>query len=176
MVIIAYIFFPLMMMLKGGWLNKIEAYNAWERKQHKVVQWFLDGTNASAILVGIFALTKLDPTMALLFGVAWWLYMMSSMGEEAGAVGDYNGGWGQYVENEDFGRRYGIKKAVTHGIAGGALLAAASDCWWFIIAGALFVPVYFIGSSVYLLIHKTRSWAYAEPIYGLAFAIAWGFV
>ena len=184
MIVLYILIFSALFMIKGGWLGRIKWWKSFDDRlkepagskikdiRNKVASWFIDGSNLSAlILLVVMAAIQPDFTVAVTFAVAWWIWIISSMGEKAGAVGDYKGGWGPYVDAEEFKRRDGVKDAFIFGIAGGALMSAASGFWAFIIAGASFPVVYFLGSSLYLLIHKSRSWAYAEPLYGIPFGI-----
>lgn len=105
--------------------------------------------------------------------------MVMSMGEEAGAVGRWGHAWGQYIRVKDvdgenpFGRSYGVKKALHRGVFLGALLTLATGFTPFILAGASFPLVYFLGSTLtYLIMKKPQSWTLAEPIYGAVIGIA----
>ena len=168
-----------------GWSNKLVAVRAFfgnECVQSSIVyapfisvlHWLIDGSNLSALIllfIGLFVFSEADT--AIWFALAWWLFVITSIGEEAGAAGDYKQAWGPYIDyTEDFGRAYGIKKGAMLGLAGGGLMAAASGWWWFMLAGATFPAVYFLGSSLYRLIHKKGSWTYAEPLYGVPFGLA----
>lgn len=182
MTYLAIPFFAALMMIKGGWLKRIPLWKRLDDKldQHQdgtiqnvlfnVGAWIIDGNNLSALILWAVAGSILPFGLATSIALAWWIFVISSMGEEAGAVGDYTGGWGPYVEH--FDRKYGVKKALIHGISGGALLTIATGFIGFIFAGATFPICYFVGSSIYKFLHKQGSWAYAEPIYGAVFGIA----
>ena len=182
---LSILLFSSLFMIKGGWLGRIPLWakiqtslknkdvSMVEVARNNTIDWLMDGTNLSALLLWVAASAAVPNfTTASLFAFTWWLFVMSSMGEESGAVGNYKGGWGPYVEH--FDRQYGIKKALIHGIAGGALMAAATGFWPFMFAGATFPVVYFAGNSLYLLIHKSGSTAYSEIIYGVPFGVAAG--
>ena len=153
--------FTLAYMLKGGWF-KIPIPSVINKR---VLPLFL--------VFGVCVAT-VSPMQAALFTTAWaWCF--SSMGEEAGSVGDYKEGWGDYLDH--FDRSCGIKKALQWGLAWGSLMALVTGYLWFIPAAASFPIVYFIGSSLYRLIHNDRSWKYAEPIYGAVIGLAYmGFI
>lgn len=138
-----------------------------------VLKWFFDGSIISVSLIAGTMLFSLPINEAMLFTAAYALILVS-MGEEAGAVGDYKEGWGDYVELPDnFGRTYGIKKAIQYGaFAGGAMaLVTASWCLW--IAGALMPLVYFAGNSLYRYVKGGRGWEYSEPLWGAVLGLAY---
>lgn len=149
---------------KGGWLD------AWPQYKTLVDKYHLKRVLPAAMIL-LPLLFFVDPLQAILFTAAW-CYCYSSMGEEAGAVGDYKSGWGDYID-KGFGRSYGIKKALQWGLAWGGLLTMVTGCVWFIPAGATFPVCYFIGSSIAQLQGK-QGWAYAEPIYGAVMGLAMG--
>lgn len=143
-------------------------------------KWFLDGSVISLFLVVVYvAATQPSLTVAALFGLSWML-IWSSMGEEAGAAGDYKGAWGEYIEarNPDgqlaFTRSYGIKKGIQYGCFFGAGLSMAVGSWTLWIAAATFPICYFLGSSLHRWLKGERSWTYAEPLYGSVIGLAYG--
>lgn len=164
------IVFALAYSIKGGWLGLIPGWNAFVRS-HPITDLFLDGTRLSWLLVLVLSLFLLPWQTALLFTLAW-AYSSSSLGEEIGAVGDYKKCWGPYID-KGFGQAYGVKKALQWGLAWGGLMALATGYIWFIPAAATFPIVYFIGSSLYRLIHNEGSWSYAEPLYGAVIGLAY---
>lgn len=125
------------------------------------------------IVFSYVAASQPSLSVALLCALSWCL-IWSSMGEEAGAAGDYKGAWGEYVEarNPDgelaFNRSYGIKKGIQYGCFFGAGMSMAVGSWCIWIAAATFPLCYFLGSSLqrYISNGKIRGWQYAEPIYG----------
>lgn len=175
-----------MIMIKGGWLGRIPAWKRWheERKEAlessstpsvkwvvlKAFDWLLDGTQLSAFIM-LFAIEALMPGYGAAFALAWWLWVLSSMGEEAGAVGDHKEAWGPYIDH-GFGRGFGIKKAMIHGFFGGALLALATGWVWFIPALATFPIVYFIGNSLNRVIFEERGWAISEILYDIVILVS----
>lgn len=167
---ISIIIFTLLYSIKGGWHWRIPKLKSLD---HGVMGFFLDGTRLSSILALIYiAVMADDPIKGLLFGLAWFVGIMMSMGEEAGAVGRYGHAWGPYID-KGFGREYGVKKALQRGVFLGALLTLATGFTPFIVAGATFPIVYFAGSTLtYLIEKRPQSWPYAEPIYGAMIGIA----
>jgi len=169
-------------------LNLVESLtnlkSAWKSKNYKalfktafklpfvaVAKWFIDGSIISVFLVLVYTSAMLtDLSQSLLFTLSYFFVLMS-MGEEAGAAGDYKGPWGDYID-AGFGRSYGIKKGIQYGaFAGGCMaLTMASWCPW--IAGALFPLAYYVGNSIYQLVNKTRSWEYSEFIWGAMLGVA----
>ncbi|MCP5916232.1 hypothetical protein NL317_29875, partial [Klebsiella pneumoniae] len=71
-----------------------------------------------------------------------------SMGEEAGAVGGYKGGWGEYVDYPEFGSMYGVKKALQRGVFTTAALAIVLNAPLLLIFGALMPVAYYVGISI----------------------------
>lgn len=183
--LLSIIFFTAALMLKGGWLGRIPGWNEFAKyhpheKKLKdyashVKAWFLDGTQLSAFLVWVY-LAAAQPYFIKACGFAfiWWIIVMTSMDEEAGAVGDYKGGWGPYVESAKLGRSFGVRKAEHYGLLGGCLLAIVSGCDAFVVALATFPLCYFAGNSLHLYLHKYRSWAYSEIIWGAVIGVAAG--
>ena len=176
-------------MIKGGWLGKIPFWKEWENDRKirqydhaipkivsKVVDGVLDGTNISAFVV-LVGLAAAQPSLdlALITAFVWWIVTRISMGEEAGGVGDYKENWGDYVEwlGPKAGRSFAIKKGLQYGGFFGGALALVSGVPLLFIAGAVFPLVYFIGSSLYRLIHKSPSWAYSEVLWGALFGLVW---
>lgn len=162
--ILSILYFAALYSIKGGWLGKIPGWNEFV-KSHPALDWALDGTRLSILGAFLICLPFVSVLQALLFAAAW-AYCASSMGEEAGAVGDYKEGWGSYVALPAFGRMYGVKKALQWGLAWGALMALVTGCGWFIVAASTFPIVYFTGSSLYRYFKNDRGWAWAEPLYG----------
>lgn len=147
-------------------------------------KWFLDGSVISLFIVFFYvAASQPSLTVAILAALGWCL-IWSSMGEEAGAAGDYKGAWGEYVEarNPDgelaFNRSYGIKKGIQYGAFFGGVMSMAVGSWCIWIAAMTFPLCYFLGSSLqrYISDGKIRGWQYAEPLYGavvgLGYALA----
>lgn len=137
-------------------------------------KWFVDGSIISWFIILGVTLLQLPVEDALVFTLAYAL-IFQSMGEEAGAVGDYKGGWGDYVEFPDnFGRSYGIKKAFQYGAVLGGALGLVMASWTLFIAGAAMPLVYFAGSSLRLWLkgEQKRGWAYSEPMWGAALGLA----
>lgn len=171
MIIISTLISVLAYSIKGGWLDHLPQWAAFEYKSYFK-------RTLPAFLIFSLVVFYVPFLQAALFTLAW-CYCYSSMGEEAGAVGDYKGGWGDYLEARKpdgtlyFGRSYGIKKALQWGLAWGALLALISGSGLFILAGATFPICYFIGSSIAQL-RGSKGWAYAEPIYGIPIGLAMG--
>ena len=182
-----------MITIKGGWLNKIKKWNDWQLSREafikdrgnawtgillmRVFDWFLDGTQLSCFaMTAIIASIQSDITLALQFGAVWWLFVMVSMGEEAGAIGDHKEAWGPYMtfKNPDtkskrkvLGRAYGVKKAIIFGTAAGALLSFVAGWWGFIIVGAAYPLVYYVGNSLGRIMWKERGWALSEVLYDI---------
>lgn len=164
--------------IKGGWHWRIKFLTVIKDKL-PFIKWFVDGTQLSSFLAAVTVGLYTDPIAGALFGLAWWLGVMPSMGEEAGAVGRWGHAWGQYIRSIDpkdgkpaFDRSYGIKKAIQRGVFLGALLTLVTGYTPFIIAGATFPIAYFIGTSFAYYVLKQDGWAPAEPLYGAFLGIA----
>lgn len=138
---------------------------------HGVLGFLIDGTRLTTLIVTIWMVWAAGP-VGFLIGLAWFLGIASSMGEEAGASGTYKEWWGPY---KNFGRSYGIKKALQRGIYQGALLTLVTGYTPFIVAGATFPICYFVGQSLYTLIHNKNSTAYAEPVFYGVIGVAFSF-
>lgn len=147
-------------------------------------KWFLDGSVISLFIV-FFYVAASQPSLTVAFMCALsWCLIWSSMGEEAGAAGDYKEGWGQYVDSvrpdgrKAFSRTYGIKKGIQYGCFFGAGMSMAMGSWCIWIAAATFPLCYFLGNSIqrYFSNGAVRGWQYAEPLYGavvgLGYALA----
>lgn len=145
---------------------------------HGFAKWFMDGSIISVFLVLFYAGATLEAGSAVIFTLGYALVLVS-MGEEAGSVGDYKGGWGDYLtaKNPDgskaFGRTYGIKKAAQYGAYSGAVMAMAAGSWTLWFSGILFPLFYFIGNSASLYFTGRRGWAYSEPLWGAAIGLAY---
>lgn len=160
------LFFSAMMSIKGGWLGKFLPIDKWSGR-HWFFDFILEGATLSAfIIMAVFA-PFIGWTAAAL-GAAWWLGVRPSVGEEAGALG----GWGEYVETTDFGREYGIKKAIQRGAWFGVPMTLVTGFTGWIIAGLMFVPVYFIGIKARKATTGANGWDWAEPVFGVFFGIA----
>jgi len=140
-------------------------------------KWFLDGSVISLFIVFFFvAASQPSMTVAVLCALSWCL-IWSSMGEEAGAAGDYVGWWGDY-KDAGFNRSYGIKKGIQYGAFFGAGMSMAVGSWCIWIAAASFPLFYFLGNSFQRYVSKgaVRGWQYSEPLYGaivgLGYALA----
>ncbi|MET3414769.1 hypothetical protein [Methylobacterium sp. 1030] len=166
--------FAALMAIKGGWLGRIPGWTAFQNSNMATERIF-DGSIISACLAGLYVGMIHDPLAGVAFALAWFTGNAPSMGEEAGAIGTYRRGWGDYVE-AGFPRSMGWKKGLQRGVFLGACLTLPTflddPSPWFILAGALFPAVYWAGQSLHYAFHKTDSWAYAEPIYGAALGIA----
>lgn len=149
---------------------------------HGFAKWFLDGSVISLFIVFVYAAMTIPDLNAALLLAASWMLIWSSMGEEAGAIGDYKGGWGQYVDSTrpdgrlsfKNGRAYGVKKGIQYGVMFGAGMSMAVGSWTLWIAAATFPICYFLGSSLHQWLKGTRSWTYAEPLYGAVIGLAYG--
>lgn len=150
-------------------------------------KWFLDGSVISLFIVFVYvAASQPSLTVAALFALSWCLIWMS-MGEEAGAAGDYKEAWGDYMEavypashskagQLMFGRSYGIKKGIQYGAFCGAGMALAMGSWCLWIAGALFPLCYFTGNSIQRFVSggAKRGWVYSEPLWGAVVGLGYG--
>lgn len=159
------------------------------RDKNKFFDRLLDGKVISTILAFLFIaaftanLTDLqtaqDPAVykillwpSLLFAAGWLLSVAPSMGEEHGAIGTSQGGWGPYIDalrpdgRKYFGRTYGIKKGIQRGIWIGAIMAAFTGYLPFVFWSLAFVPAVFIGQEIWWRWRGSNSWALSEPIIG----------
>jgi len=158
--LISTLVFAAAVALKGGHLEKLG-----------INLPVLNGFHLSLLLVGAYSFFMLPLFGAILF-IAGFALLRMSMGEEAGAVGDYAGAWGEYID-KGFGRSYGVKKAAQYGaFAGGFMALALGGAWPMWLAGVAMPAVYFVGNSLYRFKHGTSSWAYSEPLWGAALGIA----
>ena len=185
--LICILFFAAMYAIKGGWLGVLFDVDKASEK-HWFLDFALEGAYLSGFLVSVFMLFAFAAQVGwsdtgdavyefravgvcLLIGLAWFVGVRPSMGEEAGAVGDYKEAWGEYIDH-GFGRAYGVKKCLQRGIYMGALLTLVTGFTGFIIAGASMPLVYFIGNCLGRWINSERGWSYAEPLFGAVFGCA----
>lgn len=168
--VLCAIVFSVLYAVKGGQHGHLKVFSTLRRRS-KILDRILDGKVLSTIGVLLFSLfAGIDNAIAL--SALWLLAIAPSMGEEAGAVGGFKGGWGPYIE-KGFGRDYGVKKALQRGVFSGACLAIATGSVMPIIAGALFVPAYWVGISIQQ--SRTGSvvadWNVSELIFGVCLGI-----
>lgn len=153
--------FAVAVAVKGGWIGKF----------YSGVPSWVDNHLPPVIIGAVTYAFTLDPFIALRCILAAYV-LKFSMGEEAGAVIN-NVGNNQYIDNpDDFGRDYGIKKAVQRGITDGAAFCLATWNPLFIFAGLTFVPIYWVMSKIKYKITGVNDWSWAEPVYGVAFGLA----
>lgn len=147
-------------------------------------KWFrvLDGSVVSAVGFAALCCFYVQPWLAALAGLGWFIGNAPSIGEEIGAIGGVRGNW---VKNRDSwvgskvfkwvksDRLWGWLSGCLRGAFFGACLAAPLLDPWFILAGATFPLVYFIGVSINQIItNKVRaSWYIAEWFYGMVIGI-----
>jgi len=174
--------------IKNGWdtQDKSKFFELFLLPFKAFAKWFMDGSVISLFLVFIYVAMNQDLTVAVPFALGWVL-LWSSMGEEAGAAGDYKGAWGPYmtasIEEPDrtrypFGRSYGIKKGIQYGCFAGGVMALSTGSWCILFAAATFPLCYYLGSS--FLYWRTkgaeRGWEYGELLWGgvigLGYALA----
>lgn len=152
--------------VKGGWLSKIPAV-----KQFEDSGWLqgriTDGTLLSTTLLFLYGWINHDLLAGTALAACWIGVITSSMGEEAGAIGRWGHWWGDY-KDRGFDRAYGVKKGIQRGCFNGAGFVLIGGSLVFIpVLSIGFVVAYWIGNEIYYRIHKTDSWEYAEPLYGL---------
>lgn len=164
----ASVVFAVLYMIKGGWHWRIPYLKTLD---HGVMGFFLDGTRLASILAALFIGAYQGPWIGAAFGLAWFVGTIPSMGEEAGAIGRLGHQWGPYIE-KGFGSAYGWKKGLQRGVFMGAMLTLITGFAPFILAGALFPVLHFIGQELHYRIHKQDGWAYAEPLIGFAMGVA----
>ena len=175
--IVFTLFFALMVSIKGGLIGAVAAKfgvrEQWEKiNDIPVVGFFTEGKTISGVLAGVLVGAHTDWIVGTLFGVAWFVGWVMSVGEEIGAIGRFGKNWGPYVEwlGADKGRKLGWKKGLHRGVFLGACLVLAMYSIpaneIIIIACALFPAIYFIGNDIYYRLHKTDSWFYSEFLFG----------
>lgn len=185
MMIICTIFFALMVSIKGGLVGHIAAQFGLAEQWAKITSgkytgFISEGKVISGVLSAIFIGVQTDWLVGLLFGVAWFVGWVMSVGEEIGAVGRIGHNWGPYVEwlGADKGREFGWKKGLHRGVFLGACLVLAMYSIpaneVIIIACALFPAIYFLGNEIYYRINKTDSWFYSEFLFGAVIGAAIG--
>lgn len=180
---ISILFFGLMYWVKGGALGRIPGVLDL-RDRSKVFDRLLDGKVASTIGVFLFffaalylqlgvllqyglSLGDIAKTSALLAG-AWLLGVAPSMGEEGAAIGRIGHHSGPYIEQFGMskGIRYGWTKGVQRGVFLGAPFTILTDLPHFILLGALFPVLHFVGQQLEYMIRKRDGWEFAEPLIG----------
>lgn len=184
MILLSIAIFALCMMIKGGQLGRWFGIN-------KITD-VLEGAYVSALILLVFHGVLVDWQSGLIFALAWVLAVRPSIGEEVGAIGRYGEAWGQYLdwmpetkELTIFGRSfaytegqsYGIKKGLQRGVFAGSLLTLATGYTPFIIAGAAFVPCYWLGATIHHSIYKKPEDAIegSELLWGAVIGLAAGF-
>lgn len=140
---------------------------------HGFLKWWFDGSIIGGTIVLLWAMVYLDGVDVFMVMVAW-LFILVSMGEEIGSVGNYSFWWGKY-KDRGFPRSYGVKKAVQYGVYSGAVLALTLGSWLPWTAGALCPVVYFIGNSARYKLTGKRSWDWSEPLWGLVIGLGAGY-
>lgn len=159
-VILSILVFALAYAIKGGWMGK----------------YTRSGKAVSTAIVLLFGIVFLPWQYALALAAAWVIGVAPSMGEEAGAVGDYKEGWGDYVDHPDsFGREYGVKKSIQRGLWTTFFMGAVLNSWALALCGALFPVVYFIGNSACRYFKRSKGWAWSEWLYGGVIGLVIGF-
>lgn len=183
--------FAVLYALKGGSGPHLFKNWAYVREKSDFYDRLLDGKVISTILafitVALFTTSFPDLQTAqdwgvvkillmtpALFALGWLVSVAPSMGEEHGAIGTSQGGWGQYVvavypgtERKAFGRGYGVKKGIQRGIFIGAVMAAFTGFLPFVLWSLAFVPMVFIGQELYFRWKGQNSWVLSEPLIGL---------
>lgn len=143
-------------------------------KQEIIVR-ALDGKTISPIMFAILAKNPLA-AVGFLAGVA------PSIGEELGAIGGVKGYWNKDKRDSWFGsglimpenqRTWGFASGFLRGLFLGGCLALTTLNPWFILAGASFPVVYFIGVSIEQVIQNkvSVSWYIGELLYGAALGL-----
>jgi len=175
MIYVAALIFAIAYAIKGGWIGKIQGWDAWRKSQPKALSMILDGKFIAGLIVFVFILlSSFDPIYSLVMLTAWLLAVSPSMGEEAGAIGRYGHWWGDYhdavysdTSKPVFNRSYGVLKGVQRGVWMGAVFTVAGATALSIpIMGLGFVAAHFIGQELYFRLHGRDSWAYSEPLVG----------
>lgn len=162
--------------LKTAWQNK----EYWGLVKHlftlpfnAFAKWFLDGSVISLFIVAIYVATSQPSLVVTVLCALSWCLIWSSMGEEAGAAGDYKQWWGKYFDR-GFPRDYGLKKGVQYGVFVTFGMSLALGSWCPVIAGATFPLCYFAGNSLYRWHTGKRGWPYSEPIWGAVIGLGYG--
>lgn len=160
--------------IKGG--SGAEVFTNWNRVREKNSVWdrLLDGKTLSTIVMFLLALCYVPLGVAALIALGWLAAVAPSMGEEHGAVGDYKGGWGPYLTalrgdgsgKVQFGRTYGVKKAVQRGLLMGSVMTLVTSYLPFLVASVAFVPCVWAGQCLNQIILKKQGWTLSEPLIG----------
>lgn len=148
--VLTLLFFGLMYALKGG--QGPEIFDNWKevRSRNPVFERLLDGKVISGLLVLMFALVKtathvggaeyiLNYGPAILFTAGWLAAVAPSIREELRAV--FGQSKSLYIKHGEFGREFGIKKALQRGVWMGAMMALVTGYTPYICFSALFVPI-----------------------------------
>ncbi len=167
---LSVVVFALAYMIKGGWFSL---------RFPKLI--------SAAIIFDFILLTTHDLMFSIILSAVWILAVSPSMGEEAGSVGRWKKWWGDYKDaysqerdNFIFDRSYGVKKWLQRGVWTGAIfsIALGNPALFVPVLGLGFVACHYTMQEVYYRIHRTDSWAYAEPAYGaligLCYSISMG--
>lgn len=159
MIFLSPLVLALAVMIKGGWIGKY----IW-----KSVPSYVNNI-LPAMLVGIFMTMSVGIVVGVFTSIATLVFNLS-LGEEIGAVIN-NIGRNQYIDNDDFGREFGVKKALQRGITDGAAFTVATWNPLMLFAGLLFVPVYWSMSKLKHRFTGVNDWEWAEPMYGFVFGV-----
>ena len=175
--IITFIWFAIAYAIKGGQGKSFFRNFKKVRDSHPILERLLDGKVLSTLMVLIWACFATVWTQSNIGGMdtaelsvvaitlAWLLSVAPSMGEEYGAIrNDKNSPYLKYPE--DFGREYGIKKAIQRGGFIGACMALATGSLLFIVSAALlFVPLAWLALN-YAPAKIFDRWGWSEILIG----------
>lgn len=155
MIFLCIPFFSFLYAIKGGFLASLFKFD-------------ISSKLLSSTLCAVFMYFMTgDGLFSVLFTTGWILSVAPSVGEEHGAIGRSDKAWGPYIENKDFGRSYGIKKALQRGAWIGAMMALFTGYVYFIAFSVFFVPCVFIGQEFSYRVMKREGWLYSEFLVGL---------
>ncbi len=159
----------LLMRVKGGGPDTMPA-------------WFLklDGSIVSSFGYAALCGISMPWYQALACGLAWFAANAPSIGEEIGAIGGYRGDWfsdrdgwigGRLFDWVRSDKLWGWCSLTLRGVYSGALLGLAAWNPWFLLAGLLMAPCYYIGVSIRqweteAVTPPSRAWAWSEWIWG----------
>lgn len=172
--ILSPLIFAIAYAVKGGQLGHIIPHVETLRKRNKVFNRLFDGKVLSTLILLIYTsfITVYYQVNLGMLPSAWMsciAIVLAWLGAVAPSVGEENDALmnkGAYVDSPEFGRVYGIKKALQRGVWMGALMTLVTGYEGFILASFLYVPLVWLALN-YTPDKVLDSWGWSEVLIGV---------